>query len=125
MLAKSQTTHVLYGLKFLTVVGLALVMGSPRPALANGDYAALVRDILIARQCGLADEIVEAGFRLQATALIEAAVVTPSGAAQARERGEAEYRRAWRDHGGGAVDPRCRRDGADVAARFRAYIMDE
>jgi hypothetical protein len=115
-----------HGLKFLTTLGLAvLVIGSPRPALADGNYAALVRDILIARQCGLADEIVEAGFRLQAIALIETGAVTPSGAVLARDLGDAEYRRAWRDHGGGAVDPRCRRDGANLAARFRAYIMDE
>ena len=117
---------MLHGLKFLTALGLAaLVIGSLRAALADGDYAALVRDILIARQCGLADEIVEAGFRLQATALVETGAVTPSGAARARDLGDAEYRRAWRDRGGGAVDPRCRRDGANVAARFRAYIMDE
>ena len=115
---------VLCGLKFLTALGLAgLAIGSSRPALADEDYAALVRDILIARQCGLADEVVEAGFRLQATSLVETAGVTPAGAAQAREQGEAEYRRAWRDHGGGAVDPHCRSDGAALAARFRAYIM--
>jgi hypothetical protein len=86
---------MLHGLKFLIALGLpVLVIGSPRPALAEGDYAALVRDILIARQCGLADEIVEAGFRLQATALFETGAVTPSGAARARDRGDAEYRRA-------------------------------
>jgi hypothetical protein len=117
---------MLRALPLLAALGLAaLALAPARPALADGEYAALVRDILIARQCGLADEIVEAGFRLQATALIETAVVTPSGAAQARDQGEAEYRQAWRDHGGGAVDPHCRKDGADVAARFRAYIMDE
>jgi len=117
---------MLQGLKFLAALGLAvLVIGSPRPALADGDYAALVRDILIARQCGLVDEIVEAGFRLQATALIETGAVTPSGATRARDLGDVEYRRAWRDRGGGAVDARCQRDGASVAARFRAYIMDE
>jgi len=111
---------------FLAALGAAaLAISFARPALAGEDYAGLVRDILIARQCGLADEIVEAGFRLQAEALVESAAVTPAGAAQAREQGEAEYRRTWRNHGGGAVDPRCRSHGATLAARSRAYIMDE
>jgi hypothetical protein len=73
----------------------------------------------------MADEVVEAGFRLQAAALIESAAVTGAEAAAARSRGESEYRRVWRDRGQGAVDPRCRHDGAALAAGFRAYIMTE
>jgi hypothetical protein len=111
--------------KITGVAALAfLALALPRPALAAEAYAALVRDILIARQCGLADEIVESGFRLQATALVEAAV-TPEGAAEGREQGDAEYRFTWRNRGQGATDPRCRKEGAAIAQRFRAYIMAE
>ena len=49
-------------------------------------------------------------FRTQA--LIEPVVATSAGAALARDRAEAKYRRA-------------RRDGAALAARFRGHIMDE
>jgi hypothetical protein len=105
------------------VVGLASALSTP--ALADDGYAGLVRDILIVQQCAMADEVVEAGFRLEAQALIESAAVTAAGAAEARQRGEAEYRRTWRDRGQGPVDARCRRDGAALAAAFRAYIMAE
>jgi hypothetical protein len=116
---------MLQPLKGTAVIAFALALAGPAPALAEADYAALVRDILIVQQCGLADEIVEAGFRLQATALVETAAVSAEAAAEARDLGESEYRQAWRDHGGGPVDPRCRREGAAAAARFRAYIMEE
>ena len=112
--------------KFLIAAGLGVMLfGVASPARADEDYAGLVRDILIVQQCGMADEVVEAGFRLQAQALIESAAVTAAEAVAARSRGEAEYRRAWRDRGQGAVDPRCRHDGAALAAGFRAYIMTE
>ena len=73
----------------------------------------------------MADEVVEAGFRLQAQALIESASVNADHAAEARGLGEAEYRRTWRNRGQGAVDARCRLEGAALAAAFRAYIMAE
>ncbi len=100
----------------------------PLPARAEGDdalsgYAILVRDILIVRQCGLSDELVEAGFRLEVESLAAAGGLTPEAAAAARERGQEAYRLAWRDRGSGPVDPRCRREGASAAAGFRAFIM--
>jgi hypothetical protein len=95
------------------------------PAVAASDYAALVVDILIVRQCGLSDELVEAGFRLQAEELTATGTLTPADAAAARERGQAIYRSTWRDRGAGAVDPRCRAEGAAAAAAFRAYILSE
>ncbi len=99
----------------------------PSPVRAEGDdalsrYAILVRDILIVRQCGLSNELVEAGFRLQVESLA-AGGLTPESAAAARERGQEAYRLAWRDRGSGPVDPRCRREGASAAAGFRAFIM--
>jgi hypothetical protein len=90
---------------------------------ALSSYAILVRDILIVRQCGLSNELVEAGFRLQVEALAAAGGLTPETAAAARERGQEAYRLAWRDRGSGPVDPRCRREGASAAAGFRAFIM--
>jgi hypothetical protein len=96
----------------------------PSPARAEGDdalsgYAILVRDILIVRQCGLSNEVVEAGFRIE----VESLALTPETAAAARDRGQEAYRLAWRDRGSGPVDPRCRREGAAAAAGFRAFIM--
>jgi len=97
----------------------------PSLARAQGDdalagYAVLVRDILIVRQCGLSDELVEAGFRIEVQTL---GSLTPETAAAAREEGQEAYRLAWRDRGSGPVDPRCRREGAAAAAGFRAFIM--
>ena len=99
----------------------------PPLARAQGDeslssYAVLVRDVLIARQCGLSDELVEAGFRIEVQSL---GTLTPEAAALARDQGQAAYRLAWRDRGSGPVDPRCRREGAAAAAGFRAYIMTD
>jgi hypothetical protein len=100
----------------------------PWPARAEGDdalsgYAVLVRDILIVRQCGLSNELVEAGFRLEVESLAASQALTPEAAAAARERGQEVYRLAWRDRGSGPVDPRCRHEGAAAAAGFRAYIL--
>jgi hypothetical protein len=97
----------------------------PSLARAQGDdaltgYAVLVRDILIVRQCGLSDELVEAGFRIEVQAL---GSLTPESAGAARDQGQEAYRLAWRDRGSGPVDPRCRREGAAAAAGFRAFIM--
>jgi hypothetical protein len=98
----------------------------PSAAGAEGDdaisgYAILVRDILIVRQCGLSDELVEAGFRLEVESLAASQALTP----EARERGQEVYRLAWRDRGSGAADPRCRHEGAAAAAGFRAYILTD
>src|SRR5476651_1299959 len=117
-MAESQTEPMPRWRLFL-VAGRACALATP--ALAADGYAGLVRDILIVQQCAMADEVVEAGFRLEAQALIESAAVSAAEAAEARSRGEAEYRRTWRDRGQGAVDARCRRDGAALAAAFRAY----
>ena len=106
----------------LIAAGFALF---PTAAVADGAYAGLVRGILIVRQCGLADELAEAGFRLQVEALLASHALTPEGAAAERELGQDIYRRSWRDRGGGPVDPRCRREGAAATARFRAYILAE
>jgi len=107
---------------FMTAAAcLTLLPSVPR---AEGDvalsgYAILVRDILIVRQCGLSNEVVEAGFRIE----VESLALTPETAAAARERGQEAYRLAWRDRGSGPVDPRCRHEGAAAAAGFRAFIM--
>jgi hypothetical protein len=93
------------------------------PDYASPDYASLVRDILIVRQCGLSDELVEAGFRIEVESLVAAGRVTPANGAAARDQGQAIYRLAFRDRGGGPVDPRCRAEGAAAAAEFRAYIL--
>jgi hypothetical protein len=100
----------------------------PSPARAESDdalsgYAILVRDILIVRQCGLNDELAEAGFRLEVESLAAAGTLTPETAAAARDKGQEIYRLAWRDRGSGPVDPRCRHEGAAAAAGFRAYIL--
>ena len=107
------------------MIAAACLTLSPSVTRAEGDdalsgYAILVRDILIVRQCGLADELVEAGFRIEVQSL---GTLTPETAAAARDRGQEAYRLAWRDRGSGPVDPRCRREGAAAAAGFRAFIM--
>jgi hypothetical protein len=99
----------------------------PASASAQGEealtgYAVFVRDILIVRQCGLSDELVEAGFRLEVASL---GSMAPEAAAAARDQGQAAYRLAWRDRGSGPVDPRCRHEGAAAAAGFRAFVMGD
>ncbi len=119
-----QAQTVAVGRMLFTITSACLTLLSS-PARAEGDdalsgYAVLGRDILIVRQCGLSDELVEAGFRLQVETL---GTMAPEVAATARDEGQAAYRLAWRDPGSGPVDPRCRHEGADAAAGFRAYIM--
>ena len=115
------------GMGRMPILLAAACLLSPLPALAQGDasrdYALLVRDILIVRQCGLSDELVEAGFRIEVDSLVAAGRVTPANAAAARDQGQEIYRLAFRDRGGGPVDPRCREEGAAAAAGFRAYIL--
>jgi hypothetical protein len=110
--------------RMLFMIAAACLTFLPSMARAEGDdalsgYAILVRDILIVRQCGLSNEVVEAGFRIE----VESLALTPETAAAARERGQEAYRLAWRDRGSGPVDPRCRHEGAAAAAGFRAFIM--
>jgi hypothetical protein len=111
----------------MTIVIAAACLLAPLPARAGSDaspdYASLVRDILIVRQCRLSDELVEAGFRVEVESLVAAGRVTPANGAAARDQGQAIYRLAFRDRGGGPVDPRCRAEGAAAAAGFRAYIL--
>ena len=111
--------------RMLFIIAAACLTLLPSLARAEGDdalsgYAILVRDILIVRQCGLSNEVVEAGFRIEVGALGR---LTPETAAAARDQGQEAYRLAWRDRGSGPVDPRCRREGAAAAAGFRAFIM--
>jgi hypothetical protein len=111
--------------RMLFMIAAACLALLPSPVRAEGDdalsgYAILVRDILIVRQCGLSNEVVEAGFRIEVQALGR---LTPETAAAARDQGQEAYRLAWRDRGSGPVDPRCRREGAAAAAGFRAFIM--
>jgi hypothetical protein len=106
------------------IIAAACLTLLPSLARAEGDdglsgYAILVRDILIVRQCGLSNEVVEAGFRIE----VESLALTPETAAAARDQGQEAYRLAWRDRGSGPVDPRCRHEGAAAAAGFRAFIM--
>ena len=111
--------------RMLFMIAAACLTLLPSVARAEGDdalsgYAILVRDILIVRQCGLSNELVEAGFRIEVAI---PGALTPETAAAARERGQEAYRLAWRDRGSGPVDPRCRHEGAAAAAGFRAFIM--
>jgi hypothetical protein len=94
-------------------------------AQAQDTYEILVREILVVRQCGLSDELVEAGFRLQAEAMTASGEVSASEAAAARDRGRESYRRDWRNRGAGPSDPRCRDEGGMAAARFRAYVLTD
>src|SRR5262245_50452625 len=105
------------------LIAAACLLLSPLPARAESDYALLVRDILIVRQCGLSDPLVEAGFRIEVEALVAAGSVTAENAATARDRGQEIYRLTFRDRGAGAFDPRCRQQGAAAAAGFRDYIL--
>src|SRR5690242_8998204 len=75
------------GMGRMPILLAAACLLSPLPASAQGDatrdYALLVRDILIVRQCGLSDELVEAGFRIEVESLVAAGRVTPANAAAA------------------------------------------
>ena len=104
--------------------GLAL-LAAPSAAGPADRYEALVYDILLLRQCGLADAPVETGFRLAVHDLIGEGELTPDGFAAARDAGAARYEVEVRDRGSGPADPRCRREAAAAAARFRAVIGAE
>jgi len=103
--------------------GLALAMlAGPAAADPSAVYAGMVYDILLLRQCGLADEAAETGFRLAVHDLIGAGDTTPAAFAAARAAGEARYEVEIRDRGGGPADPHCRREAIAAAGRFRAVI---
>jgi hypothetical protein len=111
----------------ILIAAACLLAPLPAPAGsdASPDYAVLVRDILIVRQCGLSDELVEAGFRIEVESLMTAGRITPANGPAARDQGQEIYRLAFRDRGGGPVNPRCRDEGAAAAAGFRAYILSD
>ena len=103
----------------LTTLAVPCAAGSP------DRYAALVYDILLLRQCGLADEAVETGFRLAVHDLIGVGDTAPDAFAAARAVGVARYEIEVRNRGSGPVDPRCRREAVAAAGRFRAVIDAE
>jgi hypothetical protein len=107
-------------------LGLALAApAAPAAADPPAVYAGLVYDILLLRQCGLADARVETGFRLAVHDLIGAGDMTPAAFAAARAAGAARYEVEIRDRGSGPADPRCRREAVVAAGRFRAVIDAE
>jgi len=107
-------------------LGAALAAGAASAAADQAArYSGLVYDILLLRQCGLADETVETGFRLSVLALIAAGDTTPAAFAAARAAGVARYTAEVRNRGSGPADPRCRHQAAAAADRFRAAIEEE
>ena len=112
--------------RFAATVALGLAMIAVPCAAGSPDrYAALVYDILLVRQCGLADKTVENGFRLAAHELTGDGDAAPDAFAAARDAGVARYESEVRDRGSGAADPRCRREAVVAAERFRAVIDAE
>ena len=105
-------------------LGLA-TLAVPCAAGSPDRYAALVYDILLLRQCGLADEAVETGFRLAVHDLIGTGDIGPDAFAAARAAGAARYEIEVRNRGSGPVDPHCRREAVAAAGRFRAVIDSE
>src|SRR5689334_2912017 len=105
-------------------LGLA-TLAVPCAAGSPDRYAALVYDILLLRQCGLADEAVETGFRLAVHDLIGTGDTGPDAFAAARAAGAARYEIEVRNRGSGPVDPHCRREAVAAAGRFRAVIDSE
>ena len=103
-------------------LGLA-TLAVPCAAGSPDRYTTLVYDILLVRQCGLADKTVENGFRLAAHELTGDGDATPDAFAAARDAGVARYESEVR--GSGAADPRCRTDAVAAAVRFRAVIDAE
>ena len=107
-------------------VALALAMLAVPCAAGSPDhYTALVYDILLLRQCGLADKTVENGFRLKVHELTGDGDATPDAYATARDAGVARYESEVRNRGSGAADPRCRTEAVAAAGRFRAVIDAE
>jgi hypothetical protein len=105
-------------------LGLA-TLAVPCAAGSPDRYTTLVYDILLVRQCGLADKTVENGFRLAAHELTGDGDATPEAYAAARDAGVARYESEVRNRGSGAADPRCRREAVAAAVRFRAVIDAE
>ena len=105
-------------------LGLA-TFAVPCAAGSPDRYTALVYDILLLRQCGLADNTVENGFRLAVHELTGDGDATPDAYAAARDAGVARYESEVRNRGSGAADPRCRREAVVAAERFRALIIAE
>jgi len=81
-------------------LGLA-TLAVPCAAGSPDRYAALVYDILLLRQCGLADEAVETGFRLAVHDLIGTGDTGPDAFAAARAAGAARYEIEVRNRGSG------------------------
>ena len=105
-------------------LGLA-TLAVPCAAGSPDRYTTLVYDILLVRQCGLADKTVENGFRLAAHELTGDGDATPDAFAAAREAGVARYESEVRNRGSGPADPRCRREAVAAAVRFRAVLDAE
>jgi hypothetical protein len=112
--------------RLCAAVALGLAMLAVPCAAGSPDrYAALVYDIQLLRQCGLADETVETGFRLEVHELTADGDAPPDAYAAARNAGVARYESEVRNRGSGAADPRCRTDAVAAAGRFRAVIDAE
>jgi hypothetical protein len=112
--------------RLCAAVALPLAMLAVPCAAGSPDrYAALVYDILLLRQCGLADKMVENGFRLDVHELTGDGDAPPDAYAAARDAGVARYESEVRNRGSGAADPRCRTDAVAAAVRFRAVIDAE
>jgi hypothetical protein len=108
------------------VVALGLAMLAVPCAAGSPDhYTVLVYDILLLRQCGLADKAVETGFRLAVHELTGDGDATPDAYAAARDAGVARYENEVRNRGSGPADPRCRTEAVAAAGRFRAVIDAE
>jgi len=105
-------------------LGLAM-LATPCAAGSPDRYTALVYDILLLRQCGLADRMVENGFRLEVHEVTGDGDATPDAYAAARDAGVERYESEVRNRGSGAADPRCRTDAVAAAAHFRALINAE
>src|SRR5262245_49195570 len=101
------------------------VLAVPCAAGSPDRYTALVFDIQLLRQCGLADNAVETGFRLAVHELTGEGDASPDAYAAARDAGVARYESEVRNRGSGAADPRCRTDAVAAAVRFRAVIDAE
>ena len=112
--------------RLCAAVALGLAMLAVPCAAGSPDrYTALVYDILLLRQCGLADKMVENGFRLDVHELTGDGDAPPDAYAAARDAGVARYESEVRNRGSGAADPRCRTDAVAAAVRFRAVIDAE
>jgi hypothetical protein len=124
MAASERRKSLLSAAKFAVALWLAM-LAVPCIAGSPDRYTALVYDILLLRQCGLADRTVENGFRLEVHELTGDGDAAPDTYAAARDAGVARYESEVRNRGSGAADPRCRTDAVAAAVRFRAVIDAE